>query len=264
MCLRCIIKQCPPAQDGSAHSHRHLGCAGRRYQGEWWAWLPETLHCTKWLTGMQLPRTVVPCGQNYCCCVCIAGCLWTWPGSHKPGVHRRFKRKQDDSVWFDGEQSQYDTDKFVPLEVHPPSLRCSQRDRVHVMLNTCVWLGWHRGWCASRAQVKAGTLVLLHGANVHFSHENTSPHSRHAYRCGPDLRSANVICVLPSKLDKCCEVLPLHCSMHVVDSGPAAEWSSENWCLNVLQRRCACAVVIVKSILSTTPCFPLVQAAAFP
>ena len=34
-------------------------------------------------------------------------------------------------------------------------------------------------------QVKAGTLVLLHGANVHFSQENTSPHSRHAYRCTP-------------------------------------------------------------------------------
>lgn len=68
---------------------------------------------------MQHPRTDVPFGLNYCCCICTAGCLWTWPGSHKPGVHRRFKRKQDDSVWFDGEQSQYDMGKFVPLEVHP-------------------------------------------------------------------------------------------------------------------------------------------------
>jgi Phytanoyl-CoA dioxygenase (PhyH) len=48
---------------------------------------------------------------------CRTGCLWTWPGSHKPGVSRRFKRKQDDSVWFDGEQTQYDLQKFVPLEV---------------------------------------------------------------------------------------------------------------------------------------------------
>jgi Phytanoyl-CoA dioxygenase (PhyH) len=39
--------------------------------------------------------------------------------------------------------------------------------------------------CTSLLQAKAGTLVLLHGANVHFSHENTSPNSRHAYRCTP-------------------------------------------------------------------------------
>lgn len=91
------------------------------------------------------------------------GCLWTWPKSHKSDVHRRFKRKQDDSVWFDGEQPPYDLEKFVPLEV------------------------------------KAGALVLLHGANVHFSYENTSPHSRHAY------------------------------SMHVVDSGPKVAWSQDNW-----------------------------------
>ena len=64
--------------------------------------------------------------------MCTAGCLWTWPGSHKPGVHRRFKRKQDDSVWFDGEQSQYDMEEFVPLEVHSPSLRSIQHDHVHV------------------------------------------------------------------------------------------------------------------------------------
>ena len=31
-------------------------------------------------------------------------------------------------------------------------------------------------------QVKAGSLVLLDGALVHFSYENTSAHSRHAYR----------------------------------------------------------------------------------
>ena len=29
--------------------------------------------------------------------------------------------------------------------------------------------------------MKAGTLIVLHGANVHFSHENTSGKSRHAY-----------------------------------------------------------------------------------
>ena len=34
---------------------------------------------------------------------------------------------------------------------------------------------------ASPLCVPAGTLILLHGANVHFSRANTSPHSRHAY-----------------------------------------------------------------------------------
>ena len=29
--------------------------------------------------------------------------------------------------------------------------------------------------------MKSGTLVVLHGANVHMSYENRSPHSRHAF-----------------------------------------------------------------------------------
>lgn len=42
--------------------------------------------------------------------------------------------------------------------------------------------------------------MVLHGANVHFSHENTSPQSRHAY------------------------------SMHVVEGTPATTWAADNWC----------------------------------
>ena len=30
-------------------------------------------------------------------------------------------------------------------------------------------------------EMKAGSMVVLHGANVHFSKENSSPKSRHAY-----------------------------------------------------------------------------------
>ena len=30
-------------------------------------------------------------------------------------------------------------------------------------------------------EMKAGSMVVLHGANVHFSKENCSPKSRHAY-----------------------------------------------------------------------------------
>jgi hypothetical protein len=47
-------------------------------------------------------------------------------------------------------------------------------------------------------EVKAGALVLLHGCNVHYSAENTSPVSRHAY------------------------------SIHVVESAATA-WSPDNW-----------------------------------
>jgi phytanoyl-CoA hydroxylase len=45
----------------------------------------------------------------------------------------------------------------------------------------------------------AGTLVLLHGENVHYSAENTSDASRHSY------------------------------SMHVVESAPGVAWSPDNW-----------------------------------
>lgn len=73
------------------------------------------------------------------------GCLWTLPGSHKFGVKRRFIRRPDNSCLFEGEQDSYDLDEFVPVEV------------------------------------AAGSLVLLHGACVHYSKENLSNKSRHAY-----------------------------------------------------------------------------------
>lgn len=92
------------------------------------------------------------------------GCLFTWPGSHKSGVHRRFKRRSEDgSVYFDAPPPEYDLSKFVALEC------------------------------------KAGALVVLHGANVHFSHENTSPASRHAY------------------------------SMHIVEGTSETTWAKDNW-----------------------------------
>lgn len=75
---------------------------------------------------------LMPChvGQAPSSYACTAGCLWTWPGSQKAGVQRRFKRKQDDSVWFDGEQTQYDLEKFVPLEVRSDTER--QLGNLHV------------------------------------------------------------------------------------------------------------------------------------
>lgn len=90
------------------------------------------------------------------------GCLWALPGSHKAGLARRFTRAADGAVSFDKPAPEsWDTNKGVPLEV------------------------------------KAGTLVVLHGALVHWSSENNSPHSRHAY------------------------------TMHSVDGNAA--WAKDNW-----------------------------------
>lgn len=48
-------------------------------------------------------------------------------------------------------------------------------------------------------EVPSGSLVLLHGANVHFSYENRSGKSRHAY------------------------------SMHVVEGAPSHTYLPDNW-----------------------------------
>lgn len=93
------------------------------------------------------------------------GCLWALPKSHKGGLKRRFL-KDADGDRFVGESPVYDYSEFVPLDV------------------------------------KAGSLVILHGSLVHRSFENTSPKSRHAY------------------------------SVHAFESD-GCSWAPENW----LQRR---------------------------
>ena len=93
------------------------------------------------------------------------GCLWALPGSHREPVARRMVRDEagQGGVSFRGEDPPWDLEAAVPLEV------------------------------------EAGTLVVLHGQLVHFSHQNTSPASRHAY------------------------------TMHVVEGGAGTTWSPENW-----------------------------------
>lgn len=73
------------------------------------------------------------------------GCLYILPRSHVHGIHRRFYEQEDGKQGYDKPAQEYKIEDFVPLEV------------------------------------PAGTLVVLHGAVVHFSEENTSPKSRHAY-----------------------------------------------------------------------------------
>lgn len=91
----------------------------------------------------------------------LNGCLWAIPGSHKDGLVRRFIR-DDNGVHFDNPSPSYDQNKFVPLEV------------------------------------KAGTLVVIHGGLIHQSFENKSPSSRHAL------------------------------SLHVVDTD-GCKWAKDNW-----------------------------------
>ncbi|KAL2344735.1 hypothetical protein Fmac_006020 [Flemingia macrophylla] len=91
----------------------------------------------------------------------LNGCLWAIPGSHKNGLVRRFLRDED-GVKFDRSSPSYDQKDFVPIEV------------------------------------KAGSLVVIHGDLIHQSFENQSRKSRHAY------------------------------SLHVVDT-VGCTWASENW-----------------------------------
>ncbi|KAK9091636.1 hypothetical protein Sjap_024813 [Stephania japonica] len=71
------------------------------------------------------------------------GCLWAIPGSHKNGLVRRFIR-DDKGVHFDNPSPSYDRADFVAVEV------------------------------------KAGSLVVIHGDLIHQSFENQSSKSRHA------------------------------------------------------------------------------------
>ena len=75
------------------------------------------------------------------------GCLWALPRSHQGGVHKRMvvDHSAGTGVTFEGAYPDWDLAQFVPLEV------------------------------------PAGTMVLLHGENVHYSAPNTSDVSRHAY-----------------------------------------------------------------------------------
>lgn len=89
------------------------------------------------------------------------GCLWAIPGSQKNGLVRRFIRGEN-GVTFDRPSPNYDQKDFVPIEV------------------------------------KAGSLVVIHGDLIHQSCENQSSKSRHAY------------------------------SLHVVDT-EGCKWAEDNW-----------------------------------
>ncbi|KAG5180523.1 hypothetical protein JKP88DRAFT_270219 [Tribonema minus] len=99
-------------------------------------------------------------------CTLENGCLWAVPGSHRAGVTRRFRRCREGAPGCEFEPPEpveWDTSAGVPLE-------CD-----------------------------AGTLVILHNALVHYSLDNKSDKSRHAY------------------------------TLHVVDGKPGIEYPADNW-----------------------------------
>lgn len=76
------------------------------------------------------------------------GCLWAVPGSHKLGVHRRFRRRDPPN----------EGTEFQPVEL------------IEWDLTAAVPL-----------EIPKGSLVILHAAVVHYSEGNTSDKARHAY-----------------------------------------------------------------------------------
>ncbi|CAN7028388.1 unnamed protein product [Brassica oleracea var. botrytis] len=91
----------------------------------------------------------------------LNSCLWAIPGSHKNGLVRRFVRGEN-GVTYDQPSPSYEQKDFVPIEM------------------------------------KAGSIIAIHGDLIHQSFENLSPKSRHAY------------------------------SLHVVESD-GCKWAQDNW-----------------------------------
>lgn len=81
-------------------------------------------------------------------CKITNGCLWAVPGSHRLGVHRRYRRRDPPNIgteFLPTEPIEWDISQAIPLEI------------------------------------PKGSLVILHSALVHYSLENTSSTPRHAY-----------------------------------------------------------------------------------
>lgn len=73
------------------------------------------------------------------------GCLWALPGAHTRATENFYVRENDELVFKENCKADWDMGALVPLEV------------------------------------KKGSLIVLHGNLPHMSHENRSPHPRHAY-----------------------------------------------------------------------------------
>eukprot|EP01012_Entosiphon_sulcatum_P023825 TRINITY_DN28941_c0_g1_i1.p1 TRINITY_DN28941_c0_g1~~TRINITY_DN28941_c0_g1_i1.p1 ORF type:complete len:495 (+),score=110.01 TRINITY_DN28941_c0_g1_i1:1036-2520(+) len=88
------------------------------------------------------------------------GCLWAIPGSHKQGVLRQYKRVGDAGA---PEMKFFDSNTYEVVTGPAPDTPELQKELVAV-------------------EVKPGDLVVLHGAVLHSSRENTSEKPRHIFQ----------------------------------------------------------------------------------
>lgn len=155
------VEYVPPAPAPPAYSHNKvmkrdmLGawlCAGMCTASHFLCTRAPCGHYSAHQDGAFLytrPQSVVGLWWALEDCTKANGCLWAVPGSHRLGVHRRFKRRADGgsvgTVFEPPEPETWDLSAAVPLEI------------------------------------PAGDMVLIHSAVVHFSAANTSDKSRHAY-----------------------------------------------------------------------------------
>jgi phytanoyl-CoA hydroxylase len=83
------------------------------------------------------------------------GCLWAVPGTHRGPLRQLFKRNRlDDPAAADGTIFDELSDKPLPAPDSPDAVAL---------------------------EVKAGTMIALHGLLPHWSNPNRSTRSRHAY-----------------------------------------------------------------------------------
>ena len=144
-------------------------------------------------------------------------------GSHLEGCHRRFIRAPDGSVSFDRGMPEFDSSAFVPVEVKAGSLVLLHGSNVHLR------------WAGALAAVGMDVLLacqLAGGANG-----RAAPHSGKMLLPSPPTYHAQ--CCPGAVAAHCCskENSSPHSrhaySMHFVEGGPGFTWVADNW----LQRR---------------------------
>ncbi len=106
-------------------------------------------------------------------CTLQNGCLWAVPGSHKQGVHKHFVRKAAPEIGTE----------MISSDPSGPDRPYDDWDKTGVI----------------PLEIPAGSLVVLHAGLVHYSQENRSHFSRHAY------------------------------SIHVIDGKEGVTYPKENW-----------------------------------
>jgi phytanoyl-CoA hydroxylase len=135
-----------------------------------------------------IPQSVVGFWWALNDCTTENGCLWAVPGSHKTvPVSRLFRRKDPPDTgteFIPPEPIQWNIEGAIPLIIPAGKL-------YRAMLKLQIRL--------KMISIVIGSLVILHGAVVHYSLENKSPIPRHAY------------------------------SLHVIEGKPGFIYPEDNW-----------------------------------